>query len=134
MTTRLAGCVFLDAHGSILLMHRKTESYDHWEIPGGKIEANETVRAAAIRESQEELGVRVTLERRLGQATFSDKGRLFNYIWWLAHTEDVPQVTEPHLFTGWQYFGLDTLLAGKISLSEGAKTFIELSKSGEITL
>jgi len=115
-------------------MHRVTKDYDHWEIPGGKIEANETAQAAAIRESQEELGVHVTLERELGQATFSDRGRLFSYIWWLAHTEDVPRIAEPHLFAGWQYFGLDTLLAGKLPLSEGAKTFIGLSKSGEITL
>jgi 8-oxo-dGTP diphosphatase len=37
----------------------------HWEFPGGKIEAGESVEVAAIREIEEELGVHIRSDARL---------------------------------------------------------------------
>lgn len=38
-----------------------------WEFPGGKVEAGETEFEALIRECQEEVGVRITPQRFLGE-------------------------------------------------------------------
>ena len=43
----------------------------YWEFPGGKIEANETVAAAAIREIDEELGIKIMSVRAWLQQKFS---------------------------------------------------------------
>ncbi len=43
----------------------------YWEFPGGKIETNETVEAAAIREIDEELGIKIKSVRAWMQQNFS---------------------------------------------------------------
>jgi 8-oxo-dGTP diphosphatase len=43
----------------------------HWEFPGGKIEANESVQDAAIREIEEELGVHIRSVAPLTSERFS---------------------------------------------------------------
>lgn len=50
-----AGVVFADADGRVLLV-RPTYK-DHWEIPGGMVEAGESPHEAAAREVAEELGI-----------------------------------------------------------------------------
>ena len=50
-----AGVLFRDAAGRVLLV--KPSYKDGWEIPGGYVEKDESPRAAALREVQEELGV-----------------------------------------------------------------------------
>ncbi|MCK6078138.1 NUDIX hydrolase [Paenibacillus silvae] len=49
-----------DANDSHLLMVQNTGS-ERWTLPGGKVEANETLEAAAIREVCEETGLHVQL-------------------------------------------------------------------------
>jgi 8-oxo-dGTP diphosphatase len=49
-----AGVLFRNAAGEILLVEPTYK--DHWEIPGGSVEADESPRAAAVREVAEELG------------------------------------------------------------------------------
>ncbi|TQJ20172.1 ADP-ribose pyrophosphatase YjhB (NUDIX family) [Micromonospora sp. A202] len=50
-----AGALFFDDEGRVLLVH---PSYrNHWEIPGGYVEPNESPRAACMREVREELGL-----------------------------------------------------------------------------
>ena len=49
--------VVLD-NGRILLIKRKNEPFrDHWALPGGYMDADETARAAAHRELEEETGL-----------------------------------------------------------------------------
>jgi 8-oxo-dGTP diphosphatase len=43
----------------------------HWEFPGGKIEVNESVQDAAIREIDEELGIRIASVELLTIERFS---------------------------------------------------------------
>jgi 8-oxo-dGTP diphosphatase len=51
----------IDAEGRILLQRRRLggEHGGLWEFPGGKVEAGETPQSAALREIEEELGVRI---------------------------------------------------------------------------
>jgi 8-oxo-dGTP diphosphatase len=51
--------VLIDAEGRFLMTSRPTGKVyaDHWEFPGGKLEAGETVAQALRRELNEELGI-----------------------------------------------------------------------------
>src|SRR3712207_1839852 len=54
--------------GRVLACERSAppEVAGRWEFPGGKVERGETDAAALVRECAEELGVRVTVGRRVG--------------------------------------------------------------------
>jgi 8-oxo-dGTP pyrophosphatase MutT (NUDIX family) len=58
-----AGVVLLDGAGRVLLVEPTYKP--GWETPGGMVEANESPRAAAARECQEEIGVGVEVGRLL---------------------------------------------------------------------
>ncbi len=63
---RLAGAVvYAEAEGEmyLALVH---DIFGHWTLSKGKIEENETVEAGAVRELEEEMGLKVTLEAELG--------------------------------------------------------------------
>jgi 8-oxo-dGTP diphosphatase len=52
-----------------------------WEFPGGKVEPGESDRAAAVREIEEELGVRITVGPALeGEQPIGDKYVLRVYL------------------------------------------------------
>jgi len=50
-----SGCLFFDAAGSLLVL--KPTYREDWLIPGGVVEADESPRAACIREVKEEIGL-----------------------------------------------------------------------------
>ena len=54
-----AGAVVLGPGGAVLLVHRP--KYDDWSFPKGKLDRGEHATAAAVREVEEETGVRVRL-------------------------------------------------------------------------
>jgi len=64
--TEVAVGILIRPDGTFLLTTRPPgKAYaGHWEFPGGKLEAGETVEQALIRELQEELGVTVTAIQR----------------------------------------------------------------------
>lgn len=50
-----------------------SRSDSQWIVPGGGVEPNENVRAAAIRETEEEAGVKGSIKRYLGEFEVCDK-------------------------------------------------------------
>ncbi len=101
----LAGCVIRDQDGRILLLHRNTEKFSHWELPGGKVEENESPKSAAAREIREELQLGVKIVRKLGEETFSDLNGQYNYHWYLADiAHGTPQIGEPDKFDDLGHF------------------------------
>ena len=62
MFTDVAVAVIMKPDGAFLMAQRPAgKPYaGYWEFPGGKVEPGETVRAALVREIQEELGITVT--------------------------------------------------------------------------
>ena len=59
-----AGAVVLGSGGNVLLVHRP--KYDDWSFPKGKLNRGEHAAVAAVREVEEETGVRIRLGVPLG--------------------------------------------------------------------
>jgi len=55
----------------ILLVHRP--KYDDWSLPKGKLDNGETSEAAALREVEEETGLRCRLGDELPPVTYADR-------------------------------------------------------------
>ena len=55
----------------ILLVHRP--KYDDWTLPKGKLDDGETPEAAAMREVEEETGLRCALGQELPPVTYTDR-------------------------------------------------------------
>ena len=78
--------------GRVLLVHRPR--YDDWAFPKGKLDPGESFEDAALREVEEETGVRCTLGRELSPASYEVRGRPKLVRYWLmephVETEFVP--------------------------------------------
>jgi 8-oxo-dGTP diphosphatase len=89
--TELAGSLIV-RDGKILLIYRKDEK--HWEVPGGKVENDESPTEAAVREAREEIGVDVDLEKPFFSGEFEHNGELFLWHGYLANTDEEPEIME----------------------------------------
>ncbi len=74
-----AGAVVRDARGRLLLVRRGTEpGRGLWSVPGGRIEPGETAQEAAVREVEEETGLRVVVSGLAGVVELpAPEGALF---------------------------------------------------------
>lgn len=70
--------------GRVLLVHRP--KYDDWSFPKGKCEAGESDEACALREVEEETGLRCELLDEVGRTSYVDgKGRPKLVRYWRMH-------------------------------------------------
>jgi len=126
---RLAGCVITDDSNKIGLLHRNTTGSKQWELPGGKIEANESEEAAATRELEEELGIVVEIISKLDSVNFSDETRDYQYTWFRARVVDgTPEIHEPQTFDKFDYFSTDQM--ERLNLSANMRVMFEKLKNG----
>ncbi len=73
----------------ILVVHRP--AYDDWSFPKGKLDPGETEADAAIREVEEETGLRCALDRELATTSYRDaRGRPKTVRYWLMTAEGEP--------------------------------------------
>jgi 8-oxo-dGTP pyrophosphatase MutT (NUDIX family) len=74
--------------GQVVLVHRAR--YDDWTLPKGKLDPGESFEEAAVREVQEETGIRGRLVRELPATTYSVTGRPKVVRYWLMNVESDP--------------------------------------------
>jgi 8-oxo-dGTP diphosphatase len=82
---RAAGGVVV-RDGQVLLVHRPR--YDDWTLPKGKLDADEAWEAAALREVEEETGVRARLVRELPSVEYEVRGRPKRVRYWVMEVEE----------------------------------------------
>jgi 8-oxo-dGTP diphosphatase len=78
---RAAGGVVVGSDGRVAVVHRPR--HDDWSLPKGKLDGDETWEAAALREVEEECGLRCALERELTATHYRVGGRPKHVRWWL---------------------------------------------------
>lgn len=76
-----AGAVILNDQNKILL---KKDPNRGWELPGGHVENNESLKEAAVREIKEETGIIIEITKFCGISHEVGKGRC--HTWWLGQS------------------------------------------------
>jgi ADP-ribose pyrophosphatase YjhB (NUDIX family) len=101
--TRLVASVVVVQDGHVLL-HRKRSGI--WSLPGGIVEADESVAEAAVREGQEETGLDLCLERLVGVYSRGDDLHVVAFA--ASAIGGSLQIDEGEVWE-LRYFGLETL-------------------------
>ena len=84
---RAAGGVVID-QGRVVAVHRPR--HDDWSLPKGKLDPGESWEQAALREVEEECGLRCRLEDELPPTEYTVGGRLKRVRWWrMSVVEDL---------------------------------------------
>ncbi len=79
-------CRKRDEAVEVLLVHRP--KYDDWSFPKGKLEAGEALHECALREVEEETGLRCTLGTELRGTSYHDRhGRAKTVRYWEMRVE-----------------------------------------------
>ena len=64
---KVVACSIIDIKGKVVLLKRDIEPQKgKWVIPGGYVDRGEEVKAAAVRETEEECGLKIRIEGLLG--------------------------------------------------------------------
>jgi 8-oxo-dGTP diphosphatase len=80
-----AGGVVL-RNGRVAVVHRPR--YDDWSLPKGKLDPGESFEEAALREVEEETGLRCRLLRELPTVSYDVRGRRKEVRYWAMEVED----------------------------------------------
>lgn len=67
-------CAVINAEGALLLSQRG--DFDVWNLPTGRVDAGETLAQAALRETEEETGIRAEIVRPAGLYYQAGRGRM----------------------------------------------------------
>lgn len=107
------GAVILNEKNEILLLLRKRNAEaNHWSIPGGSVEFNETIEDAIKREVQEEISVKINIVKLLGVTNHIIENEGLH---WLAPTfltkiiEGEPLNAEPQKHSELKWFPINNL-------------------------
>jgi 8-oxo-dGTP diphosphatase len=69
--------ILLIENGQIALIERRRQGQHYFTFPGGHVEPGETPEQAAVRETEEELGLQVTVSQLLATIWWHDKPQYY---------------------------------------------------------
>lgn len=91
-----AGGLVFNPREKVLLIKYPPSRGGAWAFPKGHVEPGESLEQTALREVQEECGVRASIERRLGETHYSNSRGVRRVItWFYMLTSDVRAAPEP---------------------------------------
>jgi len=76
---RKAVRTFLIKNNEVVVINYKEHDNGYYDIPGGKIEENETAEDTSIREFKEETGITIQEQHYIGHATIEYPERIFEF-------------------------------------------------------
>ncbi len=107
------GAAIRDGEGRLLLIQRlKEPEAGCWGLPGGKVDLGEAVEKAVAREIEEELGIRVAIERLACVTEMIDAGdgrHWVSPVYEARIRSGEPELREPEKHGGWGWFALSDL-------------------------
>jgi 8-oxo-dGTP diphosphatase len=90
-----AGGVVVRADGRVAVIHRPR--YDDWSLPKGKLERDESFATGALREVEEETGIRARIVEELAPTRYKDrKGRDKIVRWYRMDLDGEPLAFAPN--------------------------------------
>jgi len=126
-----AKCIITDG-GGVLFLHLKES--DEWQLPGGRVEHNETIAETISREIYEELRVNIDLKKELGVLTnFSDDSeKITHYFLGEIQPHQTIEIGEPQTHTEFAYLPLEDL--DKYALTASTEQFVQAVQEGRLKL
>lgn len=109
------GAVIYGQQGKMLLIQRGPKSKSEpgtWTIPGGAVEYGETMAAAVIRETREELGIEVKVLKQYGCADHimpKEGQHWVSTIFECKVVSGEPKIMEPEKCSALGWFGLEEI-------------------------
>ncbi len=102
--------IVTNERGQILLIKRKNQPYqDHWALPGGYLDQNETIIQGALRELKEETGLSADNAELLGfyDNPKRDPKQNVSFVYMVHQFTGTPKAGDDA--KGAKFFGLDSL-------------------------
>ena len=87
-----------EVSGSTETQESFAEDEGYWDVPGGKVEEDESPTETAVREAREEIGVEVELEKPFYSGEFQKDDEIYLWHGYIASTEGDPELKEDELF------------------------------------
>jgi 8-oxo-dGTP diphosphatase len=109
-----AGTAIAVVRNGTILLGRRIAAHGHGllQMPGGKPDADETLAQAAIRELEEETGLRARSVREIAVQSddFPEIGKRYTtYFFVTTDAEGEPENREPEKCESWEWYPLDAL-------------------------
>jgi len=90
-----AGAIVVEAGRLLLVRRANAPGAGRWSVPGGRVEAGESPEEAAARETWEEAGCAVHVERLAGEALIPPERPIFRVLDYFACLDEPAAVPEP---------------------------------------
>lgn len=117
--------ILVNTEKKLFLAKRPDFKGQDWEFPGGKVEAGESNEEALVREIQEELSIRVSIDFYLGSQAVSYNNKSYRIYFFASRYQGQSIFLTEH--TAGQWFDFSEL--SEISISPGNLLFVQNSQS-----
>jgi 8-oxo-dGTP diphosphatase len=123
----VTAAIFVE-NGRVLIARRRpgASQAGMWEFPGGKVRPGETPEACLQREIREELGLEITVGRRLGESLHAYADQRIRLLAYCARIEAGAPVLNDHAEVQWVRF--DEL--GRFTFCAADVPFVRMIEEG----
>jgi ADP-ribose pyrophosphatase YjhB (NUDIX family) len=106
------GAAIMERSKILLVKRKRNPEMNHWGLPGGKVEPDERVEDAVVREIDEELGIGIKLCRLICTVDHLDGStgqRWIAPVYSASIVRGTPKICEPDALAGVEWFAIDRL-------------------------